>query len=114
LSSYLSAYIDGTLIMRDGAIELGALETPAAIPLVRFLVLSGNQEIPVTAHGKLAATVFCYLTTIKRRNAAWPQVNINASMILVPNEGGIQLVANHITWHTSRSLRDEAERLIRE
>ena len=110
-SSNATAHIDGGLdcsTIRVGILDTGQLPTP----VVNFLVASGLQRHPVWALDRLAAVVYCYCQAIKSLPNCDPHIEINLTANLVSGPQAACIVANSITWHTSKAVRNLAEPMI--
>ena len=107
-SSNATAHIDGGLdctTIRVGILDTGPLPTPVAT----FLVTSGLQNHPIWALDRLAAVVYCYCQAIKSLPNCLQIIEINLTANLVSGPQAACIVANSITWHTSKAVRDLAE-----
>jgi hypothetical protein len=82
-------------------------------PIVKAMVIAGKQAHPTWALDRLALVIYCYVQSAKYHYPHGPlpiQVNIRSS--LISNADTSCIVADSIVWHTSETIRSDAERLI--
>ena len=103
--AYASARLDGVLDCET--LKVGILKTPPQLtPVATFYVIAGLQRHPVWALDRLAAVVYCYCLAA-RNYCQTIEINLTANLVSGPQAACI--VANSITWHTSKAVRDLAE-----
>ena len=113
MSTYSSVHFDGELSAAH--LQRGVIETPGhPTPVVSFQVVAGLQAHPVWALDRLAIVVSCYCQAARQLKGSetgeFLQVNVQGT--LVSNEHTSITVASSIHWHTSKAIRDLAERMI--
>ena len=77
------------------------------------MVIAGKQAHPVWALDRLALVIYSYVQSAKYHYPRGPlpiQVNIRSS--LISNAITSSIVADSIIWHTSETIRSDAERLL--
>jgi hypothetical protein len=109
--TYATSHIDGGLDC--SSLSIGILESMPDTPIVKAMVIAGKQAHPIWALDRLALVIYCYVQSAKYHYPGGPlpiQVNIRSS--LVSNAITSCIVADSIIWHTSETIRSDAERLI--
>jgi len=109
--TYATSHIDGGLDC--SSLSIGILKSMPDSPIVKAMVIAGNQAHPIWALDRLALVIYCYVEAAKYHYPRGPlpiQVNVRSS--LVSNESTSCIVADSIIWHTSEAIRADAERLI--
>jgi hypothetical protein len=109
--TYAMSHIDGGL--ECSSLSMGILKSMPDSPIVKAMVIAGKQAHPIWAMDRLALVVYSYIQSAKYHYPRGPlpiQVNIRGS--LVSNENISCIVADSIIWHTSESIRSDAEQLI--
>jgi hypothetical protein len=82
-------------------------------PILKAMVIAGKQAHPIWALDRLALVIYCYVESAKYHYPRGPlpiQVNVRSS--LISNESTSCIVADSIIWHTSETIRMDAERLL--
>jgi hypothetical protein len=82
-------------------------------PILKAMVIAGKQAHPIWALDRLALVIYCYVESAKYHYPHGPlpiQVNVRSS--LISNDSTSCIVADSIIWHTSETIRMDAERLI--
>jgi hypothetical protein len=82
-------------------------------PIVKAMAIAGQQAHPIWALDRLALVIYCYVQSAKYHYPRGPlpiQVNIRSS--LISNAITSCIVADSIIWHTSETIRSDAERLL--
>ncbi len=82
-------------------------------PILKAMVIAGKQAHPIWALDRLALVIYCYVQSAKYHYPRGPlpiQVNVRSS--LISNASTSCIVADSIIWHTSETIRMDAERLI--
>jgi hypothetical protein len=109
--TYATSHIDGGLDC--SSLSIGILKSMPDSPIVKAMVIAGKQAHPIWALDRLALVIYCYVQSAKYHYPRGPlpiQVNIRSS--LVSNTITSCIVADSIIWHTSETIRSDAERLI--
>ena len=109
--TYAMSHIDGGLDC--SSLSMGILKSMPDSPMVKAMVIAGKQAHPIWAMDRLALVIYSYLQSAKYHYPRGPlpiQVNIRGS--LVSNESMSCIVADSIIWHTSETIRVDAERLV--
>jgi hypothetical protein len=109
--TYATSHIDGGLDC--SSLSIGILESMPDSPILKAMVIAGKQAHPIWALDRLALVIYCYVQSAKYHYPRGPlpiQVNIRSS--LISNESTSCIVADSIIWHTSETIRSDAERLI--
>ena len=109
--TYAISNIDGGLDC--SSLSIGILKTMSDSPIVKVMVIAGLQAHPVWAIDRLAVVIYCYVQSAKYhypRNLLPIQVNVRGSFI--SNDRTSCIVADSVAWHTSETIRMDAERLI--
>jgi hypothetical protein len=109
--TYAMSHIDGSLDC--SSLSMGILKSIPDSPIVKAMVIAGKQSHPIWAMDRLALVIYSYVQSAKYHYPRGPlpiQVNIRGS--LVSNESTSCIVADSIIWHTSETIRSDAERLI--
>ncbi len=100
----------------DGELQVGSLQTgvlgKTGTPAVSFKVYAGEQVHPVWALDVLAVVVYCYCQAARKYEIDRLQVNVTSH--LVSGVFSSCVVAKSIQWHTSKLVREKAERMITE
>jgi hypothetical protein len=82
-------------------------------PILKAMVIAGKQAHPIWALDRLALVIYSYVQSAKYHYPRGPfpiQVNVRGS--LISNAITSSIVADTIAWHTSETIRVDAERLI--
>ncbi len=109
--TYATSHIDGGLDC--SSLSIGILKSMPDSPILKAMVIAGKQAHPIWALDRLALVIYCYVEAAKYHYPRGPlpiQVNVRSS--LVSNESTSSIVADSIIWHTSETIRMDAERLI--
>ncbi len=109
--SYATSHIDGGLNCSN--LSIGILKSMSDSPIVKAMVIAGQQAHPIWALDRLAVVIYCYVESTKYHYPRRPmsiQVNVRSS--LISNASTSCIVADSIIWHTSEAIRADAERLI--
>jgi len=109
--TYATSHIDGGLDC--SSLSIGILKSMPDSPIIKAMVIAGQQAHPIWALDRLALVIYSYIQSAKYHYPRGPlpiQVNIRSS--LVSNVSTSCIVADSIIWHTSESIRADAERLI--
>jgi hypothetical protein len=109
--TYAISHIDGGLDC--SSLSMGILKSTPDSPILKAMVIAGRQAHPIWAMDRLALVIYSYVQSAKYHYPRGPlpiQVNIRGS--LVSNESTSCIVADSIIWHTSETIRVDAERLI--
>ena len=109
--TYATSNIDGGLDC--SSMSIGILKSMPDSPILKVMVIAGQQAHPVWALDRLALVIYCFVQSTKYHysHALQPiQVNIRSS--LISNNNTSSLVVGSISWHTSETIRIDAERLI--
>jgi len=115
MSTYASVRFDGSISCMT--IRAGIIKTPVgSSPVVAFQVSAGIQTHPVWALDRLALVIFCYCRSARQgsETGTGELIQVNVEGTLVSNDLSSVAVANSIHWHTSKHVRDLAERMIAE
>jgi hypothetical protein len=109
--TYANSHIDGGLDC--SSLSIGILESMPDTPIIKVMVIAGQQAHPVWALDRLAVVIYCYVQSAKYHypNGPMPiQVNIRSS--LISNDITSCSLADSFNWHTSETIRTDAELLI--
>ena len=109
--TYATSHVDGGLDC--SSLSIGILKSMSDSPIVKAMVIAGQQAHPIWALDRLAVVIYCYVQSAKYHYPSGPlpiQVNIRSS--LISNATTSCIVADSIIWHTSELIRSDAERLI--
>ena len=109
--TYATSHIDGGLDC--SSLSIGILKSMPDSPILKAMVIAGKQAHPIWALDRLALVIYCYVQSAKYHYPRGPlpiQVNIRSS--LISNAITSCIVADSIIWHTSETIRMDAERLI--
>ena len=109
--TYATSHIDGGLDC--SSLSIGILKSMPDSPIIKAMVIAGQQAHPIWALDRLALVIYSYIQSAKYHYPRGPlpiQVNVRSSLISNINTSSI--VADSIIWHTSESIRSDAERLI--
>ena len=109
--TYATSHIDGGLDCSN--LSIGILSSVPDSPIVKAMVIAGQQAHPIWALDRLALVIYGYVQSAKYHYPRGPlpiQVNIRSS--LISNASTSCIVADSIIWHTSEAIRSDAERLI--
>ena len=109
--TYATSHIDGGLDC--SSLSIGILESMPDSPIVKAMVIAGKQAHPIWALDRLALVIYCYVQSAKYHYPRGPlpiQVNVRSS--LISNAVTSCVVADSIIWHTSETIRSDAERLL--
>jgi hypothetical protein len=109
--TYATSHIDGGLDC--SSLSIGILKSMPDTPIVKAMAIAGQQAHPIWALDRLALVIYCYVQSAKYHYPRGPlpiQVNIRSS--LISNACTSCIVADSIIWHTSETIRSDAERLI--
>jgi hypothetical protein len=82
-------------------------------PIVKAMVIAGQQAHPIWALDRLALVIYSYVQSAKYHYPRGPlpiQVNVRGS--LISNSITSSIMVDLIAWHTSETIRIDAERLI--
>ena len=100
--TYATSHIDGGLDC--SSLSIGILKSMPDSPIVKAMVIAGQQAHPIWALDRLALVIYCYVQSAKYHYPRGPlpiQVNVRSS--LISNESTSCIVADSIIWHTSES-----------
>ncbi len=109
--TYATSHIDGGLDC--SSLSIGILKSMPDSPIIKAMVIAGQQAHPIWALDRLALVIYSYIQSAKYHYPRGPlpiQVNIRSS--LISNVSTSCVVADSIIWHTSEAIRADAERLI--
>lgn len=109
--TYATSHIDGGLDCSN--LSIGILKSLPNSPIVKAMVIAGKQTHPIWALDRLALVIYSYIQSAKYHYPRGPlpiQVNVRSS--LISNENTSCVVVDSIVWHTSDTIRKDAERLI--
>lgn len=109
--TYATSHIDGGLDC--SSLSIGILKSMPESPILKAMVIAGQQAHPIWALDRLALVIYSYIQSAKYHYPHGPlpiQVNVRSS--LISNTSTSCIVADSIIWHTSESIRSDAERLI--
>jgi len=109
--TYATSHIDGGLDCSN--LSIGILKSLPVSPIVKAKVIAGQQAHPIWAIDRLALVIYSYIQSAKYHYPRGPlpiQVNVRSS--LISNENTSCVVVDSIIWHTSDTIRIDAERLI--
>ena len=109
--TYATSHIDGGLDC--SSLSIGILESMPGSPILKALVIAGQQAHPIWALDRMAVVIYCYVQAAKYHYPDGPmpiQVNIRSS--LISNESTSCIMADSFIWHTSAEIRKDAEVLI--
>lgn len=109
--TYANSHIDGGLDC--SSLSIGILESMPDTAIVKVMVIAGQQAHPVWALDRLAVVIYCYVQSAKYHYPNGPlpiQVNIRSS--LISNDNTSCSLADSFIWHTSETIRTDAELLI--
>ena len=111
--TYATSHIDGGLDC--SSLAIGVLKNLPETPVIKAMIIAGKQKHPIWALGRLALVIYSYAAIAKKhypKHVEPIQLNIFGS--LVSNDRGSCVVAQSVAWHTSDTIRSEAERMISE
>jgi hypothetical protein len=109
--TYATSHIDGGLDC--SSLSIGILKSMPDSPILKAMVIAGKQAHPIWALDRLALVIYSYVESAKYHYPRGPlpiQVNVRGSFI--SNTITSSIVAESIIWHTSETIRVDAERLI--
>jgi len=109
--TYAMSHIDGGLDC--SSLSIGVLKSMPGSPIAKAMVIAGQQAHPIWALDRLALVIYCYVQSAKYHYPRGPlpiQVNVRGS--LISNSITSSIVAEAIAWHTSETIRVDAERLM--
>ena len=109
--TYATTNVDGGLDC--SSLSIGILKSMPDSPIVKAMVIAGQQAHPIWALDRLALVIYCYVQSAKYhypRGLLPIQVNVRGS--LISNSITSSIMAESIAWHTSETIRIDAERLI--
>lgn len=109
--TYATSHIDGGLDCSN--LSIGILKSMPDSPIVKAMVIAGQQSHPIWALDRLALVIYGYVQSAKYHYPRGPlpiQVNVRSS--LISNAVTSCVVVDSIVWHTSEVIRSDAERLI--
>lgn len=109
--TYATSHIDGGLDC--SSLSIGILKSAPDSPIIKAMVIAGQQAHPIWALDRLALVIYSYIQSAKRHYPRGPlpiQVNVRSS--LISNASTSCIVADSVIWHTSEAIRADAERLI--
>jgi len=109
--TYATSHIDGGLDC--SSLSIGILKSMTDTPIAKAMVIAGQQAHPIWALDRLALVIYCYIQSAKYHYPHGPlpiQVNVRGS--LISNTVTSSIVADSIIWHTSETIRIDAEILI--
>jgi hypothetical protein len=109
--TYATTNVDGGLDC--SSLSIGILKSMPDSPIVKAMVIAGQQAHPIWALDRLALVIYCYVQSAKYhypRGLLPIQVNVRGS--LISNSIMSNVMAESIAWHTSETIRIDAERLI--
>jgi hypothetical protein len=110
---YAVARFDGALVFEG--VQAGLLTTGVAkSPIVHFEVLTGLQTHPIWALDALAVKVYSYSLAAKSLKLSRTQLQISVTASWVSTNEFSILIATHIEWHVSPSIRNFMEHLMLE
>jgi|GEM_PF-1116580 len=109
--TYATSHIDGGLDC--SSLSIGILKSMPDSPILKAMVIAGKQAHPIWALDRLALVIYCYVQSAKYHYPHGPlPIQINVRSSLISNESTSCIVADSIIWHTSETIRSDAERLI--
>jgi hypothetical protein len=109
--TYATAHIDGGLDC--SSLSIGILKSMPDSPIIKVMVIAGQQTHPIWALDRLALVIYSYVQSAKYHYPQGPQpIQLNVRGSLISSENTSCIVADSIMWHTSESIRTDAERLI--
>jgi hypothetical protein len=109
--TYATSHIDGGLDC--SSLSIGILKSMPDSPIVKAMVIAGQQAHPIWALDRLALVIYSYVQSAKYhypRGLLPIQVNVRGS--LISNSITSSIMVDTIAWHTSETIRVDAERLI--
>lgn len=109
--TYATSHIDGGLDC--SSLSIGVLKSMPNTPIVKAMVIAGKQAHPIWALDRLALVIYSYVQSAKYHYPRGPlpiQVNVRGS--LISNDITSSIMVDTIAWHTSETIRIDAERLI--
>jgi hypothetical protein len=109
--TYATSNIDGGLDC--SSLSIGILKSMPDSPIVKVMVIAGKQAHPIWALDRLALVIYSYVQSAKYHYPRGPlpiQVNVRGS--LISNDITSSIMVDAIVWHTSETIRVDAERLI--
>jgi hypothetical protein len=109
--TYATSHIDGGLDC--SSLSIGILDSIPDSPIIKAMVIAGQQAHPIWALDRMAVVIYCYVQSAKYHYSDGPmliQVNIRSS--LISNESTSCIMADSFIWHTSGEIRRDAELLI--
>lgn len=110
---YAIARFDGALVFED--VQAGLITTGVTkSPIVHFDILAGMQTHPIWALDALAVKVYSYALAAKTLKLSQTQVQISVTASWVSTNEFSNLIATHIEWHVSPSIRNFMEHLMLE
>jgi len=109
--TYATSHIDGGLDC--SSLLIGILSSMPDSPIVKAMVIAGQQAHPIWALDRLALVIYCYVQSAKYHYPRGPQpIQVNIRSSLISNASTSCIVAESFIWHTSEAIRADAERLI--
>jgi len=106
VTTYAVTHLDGMVLV---GVQIGML-MPSSSPIAKATVVAGGQRHPVWAVDRVAVVFYAYCQAARKHGHASLQANITG--ILVSDERASSILARSVTWHTSASVRADAEREI--
>ena len=108
---YSVARLDGAVLFNT--LQAGLMTTGfTKSPIVHFKVLAGIQQHPVWSLDRTAIAVYSYCETARRLKIGNTQLQVNIMGSWVSSDDFSNIIATHIEWHTSKDVRDAAEKMI--
>jgi hypothetical protein len=108
--TYIGVYIDGMMNCTNP--KLGLLKTMPDTTLILAYVVAGSQRHPVWALDRLAVEIHAYTQSAIKHGCDALQVNVHGT--LASDSVSSRVILNSVTWHTSKSIHEEARRMIGE
>lgn len=110
---YSVARLDGAVLFNT--LQAGLMTTGLTkSPIVHFKVLAGIQQHPMWSLDRTAIAVYSYCETARRLKIGETQLQVNIMGSWVSSDDFSNIIATHIEWHTSKDVRDAAEKMIDE
>ena len=109
--TFATSNIDGGLDC--SSLCIGILDSIPDSPIIKAMVIAGQQAHPIWAIDRLAVVIYCYVQSANYHYPDGPlpiQVNVRSS--LISNDITTCVMAGSLSWHTSEAIRADAERLI--
>lgn len=109
--TYATSHIDGGLDC--SSLSIGILKSMPDSPILKVMVIAGRQAHPIWALDRLALVIYSFVQSTKYHYSHNPQpIQVNVRSSLISNANTSCQVADSIVWHTSDTIRIDAERLI--